>query len=299
MKLGFIGLGKMGENMALNMAKKNHGEVIVYDICDSVYHEFTEIGAETANDIKQIAESDIIFLSLPNTEIVKGTLIGANGLINYLSSNKIVVDLSTISYNATIELHDILLDKNIRFLDAPVSGMEARAKEGTLSVMCGGEPETFEYVKPYFEMIGNNILYMGAPGSGQLTKLINQLLFDINAAALAEILPMAVKLGLDPDKIGSIVNSGTGRSYASEFFIPRILKGIFSEGYQMKNAYKDLISAAELSAQSSIPLPVLHAATSTYQMALLEGLGNEDKGAMIKVYEKFLDVSFRSIKLNK
>ena len=118
-------------------------------------------------------------------------------------------------------------------MDAPISGMEARAIEGTLTVMCGGERAVFERVKPYLDCIGNKILYMGPTGSGQLTKLINQLLFDINAAALGEILPMAAKMGLDPDLVGEVVNSGTGRSYASEFFIPRILKGHFGDGYPM------------------------------------------------------------------
>ena len=122
---------------------------------------------------------------------------------------------------------------------------------------------------------------MGGVGSGQLTKLINQLLFDINVAALAEILPMAVKMGLDPDLVGDVVNSGTGRSYASEFFIPRILKNSFSDGYPMKHAYKDLVSAAKISADLGIPLPVLGAATTTYQMALLKGFGDLDKGGMI------------------
>ena len=98
--------------------------------------------------------------------------------------------------------------------------MEARAIDGTLTVMCGGARDVFDRVKPYLDRIGNKILYMGLTGSGQLTKLINQLLFDINAAALAEILPMGVKMGLDPDLVGEVVNSGTGRSYASEFFIP-------------------------------------------------------------------------------
>jgi 3-hydroxyisobutyrate dehydrogenase-like beta-hydroxyacid dehydrogenase len=135
---------------------------------------------------------------------------------------------------------------------------------------------------------------MGAPGSGQLAKLINQLLFDINVAALAEVLPMATKLGLDCEKTGAIVNSGTGRSYASEFFIPRILAGDFSQGYPLGNAYKDLISAAELSVHEMIPLPVLQAATTTYQQALLAGLEKEDKGAMIKVYERLLGVTYRA-----
>ena len=108
-------------------------------------------------------------------------------------------------------------------------------------------------MKPYLDRIGNKILYMGPTGSGQLTKLINQLLFDINAAALGEILPMAAKMGLDPDLVGEVVNSGTGRSYASEFFIPRILRGHFGDGYPMAHAYKDLVSAAELGAEPLHP----------------------------------------------
>jgi 3-hydroxyisobutyrate dehydrogenase-like beta-hydroxyacid dehydrogenase len=142
--------------------------------------------------------------------------------------------------------------------------------------------------------MASNILYMGPVGSGQLTKLINQLLFDINAAALAEILPLSVKLGLDPTKVGNVVNSGTGRSYASEFFIPNILNGEFSKGYPMELAYKDLISGSEISAQHQIPTPVLSAATATYLTALLSGYGSKDKGAMICVFEDLLNVKFRS-----
>jgi 3-hydroxyisobutyrate dehydrogenase-like beta-hydroxyacid dehydrogenase len=134
---------------------------------------------------------------------------------------------------------------------------------------------------------------MGRSGSGQLTKLINQLLFDMNVASLAEILPMSVKMGLDPYMVGEVVNSGTGKSYASDFFIPRILKNDFSEGYALKSAYKDLVSAAEISANLHVPLPVLGAATSTYQMALLKGYGEQNKGAMIRVFEELLGVEYR------
>jgi len=187
-----------------------------------------------------------------------------------------------------------LEEKGIGFLDAPVSGMEARAIEGTLTAMCGGKAETLEAVRPYLACVSNSILHMGDAGCGQLSKLINQLLFDINCAAIAEILPMAVKLGIDPTKIGKIVNSGTGKSYASEFFIPRILKNHFSDGYPLKHAYKDLVSGATLGASMSVPMPVLAAATATYQMALLKGHGKLDKGAMIKVYEELLGVDFRT-----
>src|SRR5690606_34040435 len=155
-----------------------------------------------------------------------------------------------------------LSGKGIRFLDAPISGMQARAEDATLTIMCGGEHETFSAVKPWLDRMGNNVLFMGAAGSGQLMKLVNQLLFDINCAALAEVLPMASHMGLDPDKAAAVINSGTGRSYASEFFLPRILRDHFEDGYPLQAAYKDLVSAAELGARHCIPMPVLAAATA-------------------------------------
>ena len=200
----------------------------------------------------------------------------------------------TITYGTTKEIAARLGERGVRFLDAPISGMEKRAVDGTLTVMCGGDEAVFDAVKPLLERIGNKILYMGPSGSGQLTKLINQLLFDISAAALGEILPMAAKMGLDPDLVGEVVNSGTGRSYASEFFIPRILKGHFGDGYPMGHAYKDLVSAAALGSDLCLPMPVLAAATATYQAALLKGHGEKDKGGMVQVFEDLLGVQFRS-----
>jgi 3-hydroxyisobutyrate dehydrogenase-like beta-hydroxyacid dehydrogenase len=176
--------------------------------------------------------------------------------------------------------------KGIRFLDAPVSGMESRAIDGTLTIMCAGDESLFHEMQPLLSYVGNKILFMGEVGNGQLAKLINQLLFDINVAALAEILPIAAKMGLNPQDVGEIVNSGTGKSYASEYFIPRILKGEFSEGYPLSDAYKDLISSVELTFSKKIPVPILSAVSATYQAALLKGYGKEAKGAMIKVYEE-------------
>ena len=173
-------------------------------------------------------------------------------------------------------------------MDAPVSGMEASAIDGTLTIMCGGKKETFDRLIPYLRCIGRNIYYMGSHGSGQLAKVINNILFDINIAAFAEVLPMAVKLGLDPEQMGEVINSSSGRSYASEFFIPRILSRNFGDGYPLEQAYKDLICGADLSARLCAPLPVMHAAMTTYQMALRKGLGDKDKGAMVCVFEDLL-----------
>jgi len=293
MKLGFAGLGQMGKPIALNLLKSG-AELVVNDRSDASFGVFRERGATGSTDIAALAGADIIFLCLPNGKVVQDIVLGEGGLLARLRTGQTVVDLSTITHSMTTVVASALEAHGIAFLDAPISGMEARAVEGTLTVMCGGTREVFDRVKPFLDHIGNKILYMGPAGSGQLTKLINQLLFDINAAALGEILPMAVKLGLDPDLVGEVVNSGTGRSYASEFFVPRILRRHFSDGYPMAHAYKDLISGAELGANHCVPMPVLAAATATYQTALLKGHGGKDKGAMVQVFEELLGVEVRT-----
>jgi 3-hydroxyisobutyrate dehydrogenase-like beta-hydroxyacid dehydrogenase len=292
MKLGFIGLGQMGRPIAHNLLKSG-AEMVVCDRDERRFEEFGAKGVSCATEPAALADVDMLFLCLPGTGVVRALFLAPDGLAGCLRRGQTVVDLSTIGYGTTVEIARVLEAKGIAFLDAPVSGMEARAIDGTLTVMCGGAREAFDRVRPLLDCIGNRILYMGPVGCGQLTKLINQLLFDINAAALAEVLPMAVKLGLDPDLVGEVVNSGTGRSYASEFFIPRILRGHFSDGYPMAHAYKDLVSGAELGADQCVPMPVLAAATATYQAALLRGHGHQDKGAMIRVFEDLLGVEFR------
>ena len=289
-KIGFIGLGQMGRHIAKNLMGENV-ELTVCDTSQAQFKAFRAAGAKTTSNAQDLAGCDIIFLCLPGDDAVKSVLTGEKGLLPLFMRGQAVVDLSTITYTTTITLAATLAAKGVAFLDAPISGMESRAKEATLSVMVGGQVKDFTRVEPYLKRIGNKILHMGPVGSGQLTKLINQLLFDINMAALAEVLPLAVKKGLDPEKVGQIVNSGTGRSYASEFFIPQILKNDFSAGYPMRHAYKDLISGAVIAAKEVIPMPVTMAATVTYQTALLKGYGSEDKGAMIKVYEDLCSAS--------
>lgn len=293
MKLGFVGLGQMGRPIAASLLRGG-GSMVVSDRSDRWFAEFRGKGATGTTELADLAAADVIFLCLPSSAAVQGVLLGEGGLLDHLGQGQAVVDLSTITYAATLEIGRVAEAKGVAFLDAPISGMEARAVDATLTVMCGGAPETFDRVKPLLDLIGNKILHMGPTGSGQLTKLINQLLFDINAAALAEVLPTAVKMGLDPDLVGEVVNSGTGRSYASEFFIPRMLRGHFTDGYPMGHAYKDLVSGAELSSNACVPLPVLAAATATYQAALLHGLGEQDKGAMVQVFERLLGVEYRS-----
>lgn len=293
MRIGFIGLGQMGKPMAINL-RKSGADVLVHSADTRPYAELERAGARPVAMAADLADADVLFLCLPHGGVVRDVLFGDGGLAARLRPGQTVVDTSTIAYNTTLEIASALQRQGVDFIDAPVSGMEARAVDGTLTIMCGGERAVFERVQPLLRHMGNQILFMGPVGSGQLTKLINQLLFDINCAALAEILPMAVKMGLDPDQVGTVINSGTGRSNASEFFIPRMLKNGFNAGYPMKHAYKDLVSAAELGARLCLPMPVLAAATVTYQTALLRGLGDLDKGAMVQPFEDLLGVQFRS-----
>ena len=292
-KIGFIGLGQMGKWMAINLVKAGF-DTTVFDLNQQAVKELVEAGAKQAASPAALAQdSEWVLLSLPNTAIVEAVIFGQDGVATMAQPGLIICDCGTTSYLPTLDMAERLAAQGVVLVDAPVSGMEARAKSGELTIMYGGAPEVFEELTPAFNAMGNKVLNMGAVGSGQLTKLVNQLLFNISCAAIAEILPMAAKLGLDPEKVTQVVTTGTGRSFAAEFFAPLALEGVFDQGYPLKHAYKDMISAAEISANRQIPLPMTAAATTTYQMALAEGHGDLGKGAMFKVFERLLNVEFR------
>jgi 3-hydroxyisobutyrate dehydrogenase-like beta-hydroxyacid dehydrogenase len=291
--IGIVGLGQMGRHIAVNLLKTGRS-ILASGRKPEVLAALRAQGVTTTTEVGDLAKCGLVFLCVPNGGTVRQILLGPDGLAARMGPGQTIVDLSTIDHATTLEVAEALAARGVDFADAPISGMELRAEDGTLTVMCGASDASFAMLKPAFETIGRNILHMGPVGSGQLTKLINQLLFDINAAALAEILPMAAKMGLDPAKVAAVINGGTGRSHASEFFLPRILEGRFSDAYPMQHAYKDLIAGAELGARLCIPMPVLAAATVTYQMALLQGHGALDKGGMVRVYEDLLGVQFRN-----
>lgn len=295
-KIGFIGLGQMGKWMALNLLKGGF-ELIVFDICQDAMAFLTEKGANKANSPADLArQTDWIFLSVPNSNIAEQVVFGQDGIIKGAKKNQIVIDLGTSNYMWTKDFSDRLKDNAIYFSDAPVTGMEDRAKDASLTIMFGGDKDILEQIRPVFEKLGNQIIHMGDVGSGQLSKMINNVLFNVHLAALAEVLPMAAQLGLEPEKISQVINTGSGQSFASNVFIPKILDNRFDHGYPMSHAYKDMVNICEISLREQIPIPVVNAAFSTYQTALKSGYGQEDKGAMIKIYEKLLNVEFRKKK---
>ena len=287
MTWGFVGLGQMGLPMARRLSAAV--EVLCYDRAGRDFD-----GLRAVSSASELAGVEVLLTCLPDGKAVEDVLFGAGAIAASLPEGAVVVDTSTTAQGQAVRLGERLGACGIGFLDAPVSGMQKRAEEGTLTMMAGGDAATLERLRGPLSTMASRILHVGPVGAGQMAKLVNQLLFDINMAALAEILPIAAKLGLDPAQVGEIVNSGTGRSYASEFFVPNILQGVFDQGYPMQAAYKDLVAGAELTAEHGLPAPVLAAATATYQQALREGHGDKDKGAMILVFERLLDTQFRA-----
>lgn len=291
-RIGFIGLGQMGAHMARNLLWPDT-VLVVSDLLANKVTELCEAGAMAASGVRDFADCSLIFLSLPDGKELKSVVLEEGGLLPHLSRGQTVVDLSTVVLTDTRDVANALKDKGIEFLDAPVSGMEKGAKDGTLAVMVGGDIVVYEKVKPYFERIGSTIIHMGETGAGQLTKAINNSLYDICIAGTMEILLLALKAGLDPVKVGEIINNGSGRSYASEHFIPRILDGKFRGSFPLAWAYKDLITTIHLAIEEQVPIPILSATANVYRTAIQKGHGMDDKGAIALVYEDILNIQYR------
>ncbi len=295
-EIGFVGLGTMGKWMAINLIKAGfplkffaRRKVVIDEVAG-------QGGRFVSSPGELMREVSWVVLCLPNTDTVEEVFFGKEGAAEVLKPGQVVIDCSTIHPLGARKMARELKGRGIVFLDAPISGMEARAKAGTLTIMVGGEESTFQQVRPALEAMGKNILYVGPSGNGQLMKLTNQLLFNIHCAALAEVLPMAVKMGLDPEQTVAVTRAGTGQCFALDNFGPLILENNFGPGYPLEDAYKDMVHAGEISSANRIPLPVTAAAMATYQMALDQGLGRENKGAMIKVWERVLGVQVRKVK---
>ena len=292
-QVGFIGLGSMGRGMVASLARKGI-ELRVYDIDAGARAAAAAPGVHAAENLATVGRAcNHLVLSLPDGGVVEQVLFGAGGLAPVLRPSAIVVDCSTTHVDQTRSLAARLEGQGVRFLDAPVTGMESRAAAGTLAIMVGGDEAAYEEVLPLLRGMGTVVVHMGASGNGQLTKMANNVLYNISVAAMAEMLPLAVRLGLDPDRVRQVVSAGSGQSFGFDYFAERVLAGRFDEGYPMAKAFKDMVALMERANEEHAPMPVASAAMQTYRQALAEGYGDEAKGAMIKVWERVLGVAVR------
>ena len=289
--VGFIGLGAMGGAMARNLAVGG-ADLHVYDLRDQAVAPLVEAGARAADSIESLgAACDWIVFSLPDTAAVGAAV---TELDPVLRAGHTLIDCGTTDPGFTAETAARLARRGVVLLDAPVSGMPVRAATGDLTIMVGGDEGAYRKVRSLLQMLGTEIVHMGASGNGQLMKITNNVLYNVALAAMAEMLPLAVKAGLDPETVCRVVSAGTGQSAAFDFFAPRLLRRDFAEGYSMQSAHKDMVAVMELARQHGVPLPVASGAAHTYQLALDRGLGRESKAAMAKVWEEALGVEVRA-----
>ncbi len=286
--VGFIGLGRMGFGMASNLAKAGVS-LTVYDARPEPMEASVELGATPATDPADLASRvGQLFLCLPSETEVDDVLFGRQGVVTKAGNDLVIVDTTTMNYGAALQLAEKSEKAGWSYSDCPISGMPFRAENGTLTMMFGGSSERFDEARPYLDIMGEFIVHCGEVGAGQLMKAFNNIIYNVNIAAICEVMPLAVKAGLEPDKLAEVLTTASSRSFASEYFVPRILARKFDGDFSMQAAYKDIVNVQEVAAQCQASMPVVDAMVSTYQAAIDLGFGEQPKSAMVKVYENHL-----------
>ena len=283
----------MGSGMASNLTNAGH-QLYVHDQSASAMARFADTNAICCQNLSEIAQScSLVFLCLPSAKEVDEVLFGPKGLIDNVNAEISIIDTSTLERSEALQFHGQLAHKAFQYADCPVSGLPARAREGKLTLMFGGSQTLFEQVSPLLELLGKNIVYCGEVGSGQLMKAVNNIIYNINIVALCEILPLAVTGGISVDALEQVVTSASSRSFAGDHFIPRMLARKFEGDFPLADAYKDILNMQKVATEKQALTPLMSAMISSYQNALADGLGDEPKSAIIKIYEKVLGVEFK------
>ena len=291
--VGFIGLGHMGSGMARNLVKADV-PLVVWDLLPELVRSLTEEGASAAADPAELAErAELIFLCVPTDKEAGEVLFGARGLVRG-GGTAGVVDTTTMNHRAARRLAERAGDAGLAYADCPVSGMPVRAGRGTLTMMFGGSAELFARARPYLDVMGEFIVHCGDVGTGQFMKAVNNIVYDVNIAAFCEILPFAVRAGLQPEQLAEVLTTGNARSFASQHFVPRILERRFDGDFSLQAAYKDIVNIQEAAAELDASLPLVEAMVSAYRAAIEMGFGDEPKSAIVKVYEARMHQEVRS-----
>ncbi|MDR1828326.1 MAG: NAD(P)-dependent oxidoreductase [Methylobacteriaceae bacterium] len=292
--LGFIGLGIMGRPMVRNLLAAGY-VVHVYSIVAREIDDVVKDGAVgEANGLDVAKKADITITMVPNTPDVEKVLFGETGIIDAMGPGKTFIDMSTISALATKAFAEKIKAKGAGVLDAPVSGGEKGAIEGTLSIMVGGDAETFEKCLPVLDVMGGRITHVGGNGAGQTVKSCNQVLAAATMAAIGEALAMGTKAGVDPAKIVEVLSAGYARCGCLDIRGKNILKRDFAPGFKSKLQYKDLTLAMELARGLDVPMPIGSMVTEFYKSCMAAGGGEEDHSNVIKIAEQLAHVEIKA-----
>ncbi|MDR3433226.1 MAG: 2-hydroxy-3-oxopropionate reductase [Rouxiella aceris] len=290
MKIGFIGLGIMGKPMSKNLLKAGYS-LVVLDNNPVAVAELVAAGAEKAESPKAIAaQSDIIITMLPNSPQVKEVALGQNGIIEGAREGTILIDMSSIAPLASREVSEALAAKKVIMLDAPVSGGEPKAIDGTLSVMVGGDKAVFDQCYEVMKCMAGSVVHTGDIGAGNVTKLANQVIVALNIAAMSEALVLATKAGVDPDLVFQAIRGGLAGSTVLEAKAPMVMDRNFKPGFRIDLHIKDLANALDTSHSVGAQLPLTAMVMEMMQALKADGHGQSDHSALARYYENLAKV---------
>ncbi len=286
MRIGFIGLGIMGKPMAKNLLKAGY-ELTVFDKIAEPVKELAEAGASTAGSAREVAAlSDIVITMLPNSPHVKAAILGPDGVLEGIGAGKIVIDMSSIAPFASREIAARLHEKDVEMLDAPVSGGEPKAIEGTLSIMVGGKSAVFDACRELLSKMGKSVVLCGDIGAGNTTKLANQIIVALNIAAMSEAFVLAGKAGVDPEILFNAIRGGLAGSTVLEAKAPMVMAGNFKPGFRIELHIKDLANAIETGHEIGVPLPLTSQVMEMMQALKVDGKAGNDHSGIVQFYEK-------------
>jgi len=292
-KIGFIGLGIMGNPMVKNLLKAGYS-LMVYDIVPEKVKDIVKAGAQAALSSKDVAEkSEIMITMLPNSPEVKEAVLGEDGVLEGARPGTILIDMSSIAPLVSKEIAEKAKAKKVVVLDAPVSGGEPKAIEGTLAIMVGGPKNTFEKVKDILSVMGASVTWVGQIGSGNTTKLANQIIVALNIAAMSEAMVLAAKSGVNPEKVYQAIRGGLAGSTVLDAKMPLVLAGNFKPGFRIELHIKDLANALDTARELGIPVPLSSAVMEIMQALKADGKDKDDHGGIIQFYEKVAKVEVR------
>ena len=285
-RLGFIGLGVMGKPMCKNLIKAGYS-LVVYDIVKDAVQELVGEGAQAANSPAMVAElCDKIITMLPNSPQVREVLLGPDGVITKARPGSIIIDTSSIAPIAAREIAAELAKKQVRMLDAPVSGGQAGAIKGTLSIMVGGDAKVFEQCKQILGSVGSSVIRVGEIGAGNTAKLTNQTIVAINIAAIAEGMTLAVKAGVDPAAVFEAIRGGSAGSKMLEAKTPLMLAQKFDPGFRLALHIKDLANVLETGKEVGAPMPLSSKVMEMMQELKADNYADCDNSVLARYYEK-------------
>jgi 2-hydroxy-3-oxopropionate reductase len=284
-RVGFIGLGIMGMPMARNLMEAGY-ELMVHNRSPEKAEELGKEGATVAATPREVAEkSDVVITMLPDSPQVREVVAGENGVLEGISEGALLIDMSTISPVVTEELAEALKEKGASMLDAPVSGGDVGAIEGTLSIMVGGEKEDFERARSLFEAMGKTITHVGPVGAGQVTKAANQVVVALTIEAVSEALVLGSAGGVSPQKILEVLSGGLAANKVMEVKREKFLSHKFEPGFRSELHHKDLGIALAAGREYGVVLPVTAIVDQMLLSMRRKGWGGEDHSALLRIIE--------------